>query len=112
MLAKIDPARTKVLRKGAFSGKSVLYWMSRDKRVDDNWALLAAQSVALNNKVPLIVCFQYLGHFPEANIRQYGFPTKGVVRTKEKTSFFFSSNNPFSWNPYCLMLASGKCPRY
>ena len=84
MLAKIDPARTKVLRKGAFSGESVLYWMSRDKRADDNWALLAAQSVALNNKVPLIVCFQYLGHFPEANIRQYGFQLKGLLELKNK----------------------------
>jgi len=84
VLAKIDPARTKVLRKGAFSGESVLYWMSRDKRVDDNWALLAAQSVALNNKVPLIVCFQYLGHFPEANIRQYGFQLKGLLELKNK----------------------------
>ena len=84
MLAKIDPARTKVLRNGIFSGKSVLYWMSRDKRVDDNWALLAAQSVALNNKVPLIVCFQYLGNFPEANIRQYGFQLKGLLELKNK----------------------------
>ena len=84
MLAKIDPARTKVRRSGAFSGKSVLYWMSRDKRVDDNWALLAAQSVALNKKVPLIVCFQYLGHFPEANIRQYGFLLKGLLELKNK----------------------------
>ena len=58
--------------------------MSRDKRVDDNWALLAAQSVALNNKVPLIVCFQYLGHFPEANIRQYGFQLKGLLELKNK----------------------------
>ena len=84
MLAKIDPARTKVLRKGAFLGESVLYWMSRDKRADDNWAMLAAQSVALNNKVPLIVCFQYLGHFPEANIRQYGFQLKGLLELKNK----------------------------
>ena len=68
MIAKIDPARARVLRKGLFAGKSVLYWMSRDKRVDDNWALLAAQSVALSNEVPLIVCFQYIGNFPEANI--------------------------------------------
>ena len=84
MLAKIDSARTKILRKGVFSGESVLYWMSRDKRVDDNWALLAAQSVALNNKVPLIVCFQYLGNFPEANIRQYGFQLKGLLELKNK----------------------------
>ena len=84
MLTKIDPARTKVLKRGVFSGKSVLYWMSRDKRVDDNWALLAAQSVALSNEVPLVVCFQYLGNFPEANIRQYGFQLKGLLELKNK----------------------------
>lgn len=84
MLPKIDPARTKVLKKGVFAGEAVLYWMSRDKRVDDNWALLAAQSVALNNKVPLVVCFQYLGNFPEANIRQYGFQLKGLLELKDK----------------------------
>ena len=84
MLTKIDPDRTKVLKRGVFSGESVLYWMSRDKRVDDNWALLAAQSVAISNKVPLIVCFQYLGNFPEANIRQYGFQLKGLLELKNK----------------------------
>ena len=84
MLPKIDPARTKVLKRGVFAGESVLYWMSRDKRVYDNWALLAAQSVALSNEVPLIVCFQYLGNFPEANIRQYGFQLKGLLELKDK----------------------------
>ena len=84
MLPKIDPARTKVLKKGVFAGETVLYWMSRDKRVDDNWALLAAQSVALSNEVPLVVCFQYLGNFPEANIRQYGFQLKGLLELKNK----------------------------
>ena len=32
-------------------GKSVIYWMSRDQRVQDNWAFLYAQEViALNPK--------------------------------------------------------------
>tara|TARA_S200000501_G_scaffold303159_1_gene290821 strand:- start:21094 stop:22443 length:1350 start_codon:yes stop_codon:yes gene_type:complete len=84
VLPKIDPARTKVLNRGLFAGEIVLYWMSRDKRVDDNWALLAAQSVALSNEVPLVVCFQYLGNFPEANIRQYGFQLKGLLELKDK----------------------------
>lgn len=27
--------------------KSIVYWMSRDQRVEDNWALLYAQSLGL-----------------------------------------------------------------
>ena len=84
MVPKLDPKRARVLKKGKFSGKSVLYWMNRDKRVDDNWAIIAAQSIALKNKVPLIVCFQYLGDFPDSNIRQYGFLFKGLLELKAK----------------------------
>ena len=84
MVPKLNPKRARVLKKGKFSGNSVLYWMNRDKRVDDNWAIIAAQSVALKNKVPLIVCFQYLGDFPDSNIRQYGFLFKGLLELKVK----------------------------
>ena len=58
--------------------------MNRDKRVDDNWAIIAAQSIALKNKVPLVVCFQYLGDFPNSNIRQYGFLFRGLLELKAK----------------------------
>jgi len=84
VVPKLDPKRARVLRKGKFSGKSVLYWMNRDKRVDDNWAIIAAQSIALKNKVPLVVCFQYLGDFPNSNIRQYGFLFRGLLELKAK----------------------------
>jgi hypothetical protein len=36
--------------------QGVLYWMWRDKRVQDNWALLYSQKVALQLNVPLQVC--------------------------------------------------------
>ena len=77
-------SRGRVLKSGNHSGKSVLYWMSRDKRVADNWALIAAQKVAIDNRVPLIVCFQYLGEFPLSNIRQYGFLIRGLQETSRK----------------------------
>jgi len=35
--------RMRHLREGSFNGKSVLYWMVRDKRANDNWALIEAQ---------------------------------------------------------------------
>ena len=51
--------RIRRLKSGVFNGNSVLYWMVRDKRVSDNWALLEAQKIALKNNAPLIVCFNY-----------------------------------------------------
>ncbi|KAK5859493.1 hypothetical protein PBY51_021046 [Eleginops maclovinus] len=36
--------------------QGVLYWMSRDHRVQDNWALIHAQQLALKEKLPLHVC--------------------------------------------------------
>ncbi|GBO99366.1 Deoxyribodipyrimidine photo-lyase [Eumeta japonica] len=33
--------------------EGVVYWMSRDSRVQDNWAFLYAQKLALKNEVPL-----------------------------------------------------------
>ena len=80
----IDSKRVRTLKEGKFTGHSVLYWMNRDKRVDDNWALIMAQSLALKKHVPLIVCFQYVGKFSEANMRQYGFLFKGLEGVKIK----------------------------
>jgi len=79
-----NPGRIRTLNKGNFSGDCVLYWMIRDKRVDDNWALVTAQNIALKNGVPLIVCYQYIGKFPKANIRQYGFLFKGLEELRLK----------------------------
>ena len=78
----IDPSRIRTLKAGAFGGKAVLYWMIRDKRVSDNWSLLVAQQIAIKNKVPLIVCFQFIGKFPDSNIRQNGFLFKGLIETR------------------------------
>lgn len=75
----LNSQRVKTLQNGFYQGRSVLYWMSRDKRVKDNWALLEAQNLAIEKKAPLIVCFQYFGKFKEANIRQYSFLIKGLL---------------------------------
>ena len=92
-LLMIHPDRVKVLRGGAFSGSAVLYWMIREKRSFENWSLLAAQNLAIKNRVPLYVCFQYVGIFPDANVRQYSFLFKGLKETqtqlhKKNISFF------------------------
>ena len=76
--------RTRTLKNGSFVGKSVLYWMVRDKRFNDNWALLAAQKAALKNKVPLHVCFQYNPKAKTATLREYDFLFKGLKETELK----------------------------
>lgn len=34
-------------------GKPVIYWMSRDQRVQDNWAMLYAQQCAVEAEAPV-----------------------------------------------------------
>ena len=79
MISSTDRARS--LKQGTFAGQSVLYWMIRDKRVKDNWALLEAQKIALKNNAPLLVCFHYYGFYKDANIRQYKFLFDGLRDT-------------------------------
>ena len=75
--------RSRQLRSSQFNGKYVLYWMIRDKRVYDNWALLHAQDLALQNGYSLMVCFNYIGDFPSSNIRQYDFLFQGLYETEK-----------------------------
>jgi deoxyribodipyrimidine photo-lyase len=56
----------------------VVYWMSRDQRVRDNWALLYAQELALSLGRPLGVVFCLAPAFLGATLRQYGFMLKGL----------------------------------
>ena len=51
----------------------IAYWMSRDQRADDNWALLFAQELAIKYKQPLAVVFCLIDDFLGATFRQYRF---------------------------------------
>ena len=56
----------------------VVYWMSRDQRVRDNWALLHAQELALELRRPLVVFFGLSPSFVGATWRQYSFMLAGL----------------------------------
>ncbi|XP_076281447.1 deoxyribodipyrimidine photo-lyase isoform X3 [Lasioglossum baleicum] len=64
--------------------KGILYWMFRDIRVQDNWALLFAQRTALKNKLPLHVCFCLMSNFLEASMRHYKFLLQGLQEVEEE----------------------------
>ncbi len=61
----------------------VLYWMSRDQRVDDNWALLAAQEYAIEKKQGLAVIFCLAKKFIGAGNRQYDFMLNGLKEVEQ-----------------------------
>ncbi|XP_032838310.2 deoxyribodipyrimidine photo-lyase isoform X2 [Tyto alba] len=62
----------------------ILYWMSRDQRVQDNWAFLYAQRLALKQELPLHVCFCLVPKFLDATIRHYGFMLRGLQEVAEE----------------------------
>lgn len=74
----INPKRIRILQEGKLKNGPVIYWMQRDQRVHDNWALLYAQDLAIKNNVPLLIVFNLVTEFLEATIRQYGFMLKGL----------------------------------
>uniref|UniRef100_A0A8B9VLW4 Deoxyribodipyrimidine photo-lyase n=1 Tax=Anas zonorhyncha TaxID=75864 RepID=A0A8B9VLW4_9AVES len=64
--------------------KCILYWMSRDQRVQDNWAFLYAQRLALKQELPLRVCFCLVPKFLGATIRHYGFMLRGLQEVSKE----------------------------
>ena len=62
----------------------VAYWVSRDQRSRDNWALLYAQRMALDRKVPLIVVFCLVPEFLGATIRHYEFMLEGLKSVERR----------------------------
>ncbi len=88
----INEKRIRLLQKGIETKGPVVYWMSRDQRVHDNWALLFAQKLAFEKKKSLVVVFNLVPDFLEATIRQYGFMLKGLQEVEKELSKY---NIPF-----------------
>jgi deoxyribodipyrimidine photo-lyase len=64
--------------------QTILYWMSRDQRVQDNWAMLYAQRLALKQQLPLHVAFCLVPTFLAAPIRAYRFMLKGLREVEKE----------------------------
>ncbi|MFH1873844.1 MAG: deoxyribodipyrimidine photo-lyase [Pseudomonadota bacterium] len=75
---KMLSQRACFLKKTSYKSGPVVYWMGRDQRSRDNWALIFAQQKALSLKVPLVVVFCLVPKFLQATIRQYDFMLKGL----------------------------------
>lgn len=82
-----------------FKAGPIIYWLSREQRVRDNWALLQAQEYALDRQVPLAVAFTLAPHFLGATLRQYDFMLRGLAQTaaslvQHNIPFFLLKGDP------------------
>jgi deoxyribodipyrimidine photo-lyase len=73
--------RTKILSDVKLIGEKkngIVYWVSRNQRVEDNWALLYAQSLGIKNSLPLHVVFCMADKFLDATMRHFKFMVEGL----------------------------------
>jgi deoxyribodipyrimidine photo-lyase len=85
----------------------VIYWMSRDQRVNDNWALLFAQELAQKRGSPMAVVFCLSHEFLGATSRQYEFMLRGPKEVEQNLKglnipFFLLHENPEQEIPHFL----------
>ncbi|TXT62615.1 MAG: Deoxyribodipyrimidine photo-lyase [Promethearchaeota archaeon] len=83
---KIQTTRVRKLtsaQKPSINEGAVLYWMSREQRIEDNWAFLYAQEIAIKRKKPLIVLFCLLPSFMNALFRAYKFMIEGLQEIEQ-----------------------------
>lgn len=95
----MHPKRIRTLKPGKSGGGSVVYWMSRDQRVEDNWALLFSRAIAQEANVPVTVVFCLAEEFLGAGRRHYEFMLKGLQELelalfRKRIPFFFLQGDP------------------
>ncbi|KAL6986093.1 DNA photolyase phr1 [Sarracenia purpurea var. burkii] len=78
----VQSGRIRVLKEGRRPSDSevgpVVYWMFRDQRLNDNWALIHAVDQANKANVPVAVAFNLFDQFLDAKARQLGFMLRGL----------------------------------
>lgn len=76
----VQVGRIRVLKEGSHQPGMgpVVYWMFRDQRVRDNWALIHAVHQANKANVPVAVVFNLFHQFKGAKSRHLGFMLRGL----------------------------------
>ena len=82
-MQKVDEARIHTLRDAPDRTGPVIYWMSRDQRAQDNWAMLYAQQEAIRRRTALVVVFCLVPCFLDATDRHIAFMLQGLAETAQ-----------------------------
>lgn len=75
-----------------YNSGPILYWMSREQRVDDNWGLLYAKEQADYYHQPIVVVFNICNSLINSSTRQFLFMLEGLKELPVKLS---ALNIPF-----------------
>lgn len=91
--------RARLLNNYEYKAGAIIYWMSRDQRVQDNHSLLFARHLALEKEAALIVMFNLVDSFLNAGLRQFGFMLKGLNEVAKELEnynipFYFLQGEP------------------
>ena len=89
----VKAERVRKLNSHIYKSGPVLYWMSRDIRAEDNWALLYAQELALAHDASLLVLYNLAPGFMGGGLRQHTFKLQALqgveAQLKDKGIPFF-----------------------
>lgn len=99
--------RSRLIKNGARGDGPVVYWMSRDQRTVDNWALLWAQQEAMIRGKGLVVVFCLVDDYPSAREEHYAFLLEGLKQVKDildenNISFLILNGQPPEVLPHFL----------
>jgi deoxyribodipyrimidine photo-lyase len=86
MVSRLNETRTRLLKKGKSTTGPVVYWMSRDQRVEDNWALIFAQQMAHGANQQLYIVFCISLNFLNASRWQYEFMIEGLRLVEQQST--------------------------
>lgn len=78
----VQPGRIRILKQGSDPRPAgpVVYWMFRDQRLRDNWALIHAVHQANQLEVPVAIAFNLFHQFKGAKARHLGFMLRGLKK--------------------------------
>ncbi|MCX8095733.1 MAG: deoxyribodipyrimidine photo-lyase [Caldisericia bacterium] len=71
-----------------FGGDYIIYWMSRDQRVDDNLCIIYGIELSKKYNKNFGVLFNVFPTFLDSTIRQYDFMLKGLIEVERKLGEF------------------------
>ena len=80
----VDITRIRTLNENPALDGAVAYWMSRDQRIHDNWALLYAQQEAIAREKPLVILFCLFSKYQSAQRRHLEFMIEGLQELQKE----------------------------
>lgn len=84
--------RINIIKKTSYTKGPIVYWMSRDQRIDDNWAVAFGLELAKERNQPFIIVFNLVKNFLGATYRQFYFMLHGLKEQELKAQEY---NIPF-----------------